>query len=212
MVLAVQVGVLADLLEADPEGAQWLRESLDATNELLQANDLPPHSEPETLARLDNRCSLDSYPYSFLHHLRRVYAHCTVDPSWVVTPLTKGEEASGDPIVEEQYRQMNSHLLCHSDAEGFYLPIDFSPILIDKTQRVPGGMVGSSLCLMEELTWVAPALGIRLDGQTLADSEAEAINASLEAQEGLFIERIVWLSLYEAARLSIEHGTAICFG
>jgi hypothetical protein len=51
-----------------------------------------------------------------------------------------------------------------------------------------------------------------LDGAELRDPQADEINRLLHAGTGLFIEKIVWLSLYEAARLSIEHRTAIFFG
>jgi hypothetical protein len=212
MGLSVQVGVLAYLIETDPDGVEWMRASLDATNELIQANGLPAHLEPETLPSLDNRCSLEGYPYSFLHYLRRTYARRVVDLSWIATPLAKDQEPTDDPVLRSQYTKLNSHLLCHSDAEGFYLPIDFQSVLIDESERVSGGMVGSSFRLMKELIFVAPAILIHLDGGKLSDSEAQAINAGLENQSGLFIERIVWLSLYEAARLSIKHRTAISFG
>jgi hypothetical protein len=72
-------------------------------------------------------------------------------------------------------------------------------------------MLGSSYRLRDELIYLAPALGIRLDGSQLADSDAEEINAEEDQEEGIWRERLVWLSLFEAARLSIEHATAICF-
>ena len=39
----------------------------------------------------------------------------------------------------------DSHLLCHSDCEGFYLPIDFADVIVDaKNQmRIAGGLLGS---------------------------------------------------------------------
>jgi hypothetical protein len=104
-----------------------------------------------------------------------------------------------------------NHLLCHSDCEGFYLPIEFEEVLIDDHGQIPGGMLGSSFMLQKELVAVAPALGIRLENENLDDAEAERINGGVEAEGPLWIEKAVWLSLYEAARLSIEHKTAICF-
>jgi hypothetical protein len=74
MGLSVQVGLLAELVENDPEGAEWLREGFIAANKILSDHRLPFHSEPESLPRLEDRCSLNGYPYSFLHHLRRAYA------------------------------------------------------------------------------------------------------------------------------------------
>jgi len=65
---------------------------------------------------------------------------------------------------------------------------------------------------MEELAFIAPRLGIDMSGQSLGDAEAERLNQQVAAEvEPFRIEKIVWLSLFEAARLSIEHRTAICF-
>ncbi len=56
-----------------------------------------------------------------------------------------------------------------------------------------------------------PSLGIALDGGTLSDEEADRINSVVRATGLFWIELGVWLSLFEAARLSIQHRTAICF-
>lgn len=106
---------------------------------------------------------------------------------------------------------LSSHLLCHSDCEGFYVPIDFSEPIFADEKDIPGGMLGSSHGLMRELIAVAPYLNISLSGDELMDSEAERINESVESEGPFWIEKAVWISLYEAARLSIEYRTAICF-
>jgi hypothetical protein len=212
MGLSVQVGVLADLLENDPEGAEWLREGLAAANKILSEHRLPLHSEPESLPGLKDRCSLNGYPYSFLHHLRRAYAHRKANPTWIAEPLPPGAKPTDDQILQAEYRRQTSHLLTHSDAEGFYLPVDFKDVLFDRGEGLPGEMIGSSFRLLQELVFVAPAIGIELHESELTDHQAEEINNLLEAQTGLFIEKIVWLSLFEAARLSNEHKTAIVFG
>jgi hypothetical protein len=211
MGLAIEVGGLAGLAELDSEGAEYLRASFERVNTLLAKNGLPAHVEPEKLPNLDNRCSLDSYPYSFLHYLRRAFAHRVQNPLWIAAPLPEGGDPGDDPVVEQITSRQTSHLLCHSDAEGFYLPIDFAPILFDDANQIPGGMVGSSYRLRDELVLVAPALGIQLAGNLLLNEEAEAINSDLDKGEGIWIERIVWLSLFEASWLSIEHNAAIEF-
>jgi hypothetical protein len=213
MGLAVETGMLADLIVNDPEGAEWTRESLAKINEVLTENNLPEHQEPEQLPRMQNRAGLLSYPYSFLHHLRRFYARATNDPDWTPSPMPDGEDPVEDPVLDEEMNKMFSHLLCHSDAEGFYLPIDFHDVILDDEEqdRVPGGLLGSSYRLMEELVRIAPKLGIALDGEQLSDAEADKINKESESEVGLWIEQTVWISLFEAARLSIEHKTAICF-
>lgn len=211
MGLAVEVGMLADLLENDPEGAESLRESLDLVNEVLAENKLPAHQEPVSLPDLDSRASILSYPYSFLHHLRRIAAHAAERPGWVANPFPDSADPAADPLVDKHSGKMESHLLCHSDCEGYYLPIQFKKVIFGDEDRVPGGMLGSSFLLQKELIAVAPALGIRLINGELSDQEAEKINQEVEAESPLWVEKAVWLSLFEAARLSIKYKTAICF-
>ena len=156
MGLAIEVGMLADLVDHDVEGAAWTRESFAKVNEVLQKNGLPVHNEPETLPVIRSRAELAGYPYSFLHYLRRFYACSRVDPDWAPTPVADNDDPSLDPAVEEEMFMMSSHLLCHSDSEGFYMPIDFDDIIFDDVESVPGGMLGSSYRLMEELVEIAP--------------------------------------------------------
>lgn len=212
MSLAVEVGQLAWLNREDPEGADSVREELARVNALLAANDVPEHAEPEELPPLDNRSVLTGFPYSLLHHLRRAYAHWRLDPDRPIRPCRPDEEASQDPAIEKVASLFDVHLINHSDSTDFYVPIPFTSVLIDDDDPDgTGGPVGSSYQFMEELVAVAPALGIRLEGGELADSEVERIAADVESESGLWIERSVWLTLFEAARLSIRHGTAIRF-
>lgn len=211
MGLAVTVGMLADLLEHDPEGAEWLQEALHSANCLLTAHGLPNHVEPSAPINDASRCSLNSYPYSFLHYLRRIYAHVVRDPKWQLEPIKDEEDPAEDPVVEEETMQMQSHLLCHSDAEGFYFPIDFEDVLFDEDGSLPGGMLGSTQQLMQELITLAPYLGIKLQNGELSDLEAARLNEEAESEGPLWIDKCVWLSLFEAARLSLKHKAAICF-
>ena len=212
MGLAVEVGVLADLIVNDEEGAGWLRESLENVNTLLKNNNLPPHTEPENLPPLHSRASILSYPYSFLHYLRRFAAHAARKPRWTPKPFPESDDPTDDPLLADEQTLLSSHLLCHSDCEGFYIPIDFGdPLFADDEDLVPGGMLGSSYGLMRELVTVAPFLGITLTSRELSEGEAARINTIVLADGPFWIELAVWFSLFEAARLSIEHRTAICF-
>ncbi|HEY5758634.1 MAG TPA: hypothetical protein VIU34_22565 [Steroidobacter sp.] len=38
-----------------------------------------------------------------------------------------------------------SHLLCHSDAEGFYVPIDFEDIIVDNEDESRGAKASALL-------------------------------------------------------------------
>ncbi|MBB3638373.1 hypothetical protein [Variovorax atrisoli] len=227
MGLAVCVGMLAELLEDDPESAEGFEEELAEVNRVLAAAGLPPHTESRGPLELDSRASIDGFPYSFIHYLRRAYAHRVLSPDWVATPLADDVDPTADPKIQALLDGCESHLLCHSDAEGFYVPVDFDEVLFDgdggdeeeaegdadieEPAGLPGGMLGSSQRLLEELVFVAPALGIRLDDGRLSDEEAERIDALIDEDDSLYREYVSWLLLYESARLSIEHRTAIVF-
>ncbi len=79
MGLGIVVGVLADLMSEDEEGAAWVREELEAINAVLDEQGLPQHSEPVSLPVLESRAACERYPYSFLHYLRRVYARLSIE-------------------------------------------------------------------------------------------------------------------------------------
>ena len=60
----------------------------------------------------------------------------------IATPVREGEDPSKDSLVEDA--RFDFHLLIHSDAEGFYVPVDFKEVLFDEEQQLAGGMLGSS--------------------------------------------------------------------
>jgi hypothetical protein len=219
MGLSISVGTL-DYFAEDLEDAEWFLEEIAQVNEVLAEQGFPQHKEPEKLPPMHDRSKLHGFSYSYLHHLRRIYARTIDNPNWIPTPTPKDERAADDDVVDEQMYMFDSHLLCHSDCAGFYLPIEFEEVIFDTGDgdRIPGGMLGSSYGLMKELIFIAPKLGIQLDNGHLSDAEAIRIGIAIqeeeedESQTGLWIEKIVWLSLFEAARLSIQYKTAICFG
>jgi hypothetical protein len=207
MGLSIVVGALGEL-EDDEEGADWLRGQLALVDEVLRAHGLPGHEEPE---RIDarSRAEVAGFPYSWLHTLRRAYAHAVSQPSKPLRPLPPGADGGDDPALRRLQSDRTVHLIFHSDAEGFYVPVDFAKVLVD--DGLPGMMLGSSSRLMVELVRMAPVLGIRLQGANLPDTEANAINEDAHDQPPFFRERTVWLNLFEAARLSLETGAAIVF-
>ena len=213
MGLAVCVGMLAELLEDDPEGAEAFEEDLAEANRVLAAAGLPQHAEPRGPLELDSRASIDGFPYSFIHYLRRAYAHRVTTPGWMATPLPEDTDPTEDETLEDVASTFESHLLCHSDAEGFYVPVDFEEVIFAEEDEadLPGGMLGSSYRLLEELVLVAPALGIALTDGELSDEEAARLGDGMGEDEGLYREIESWLLLYESARLSIAHKTAIVF-
>ena len=212
MGLAISVGALAELQQEDPQGAQQLIASFETANALLQKAGLPEHTEPAALPALRSRAVVGSFPYSFLHYLRRAYAHAALDGQWRASPVLESEPPGEDPVLDEAQDMFDSHLICNSDCEGFYFPLVFDEVIFgDDEHELAGGMLGSSYKLREELVTVAPALGIFLLGEELSDEEADRISGRIDAEDGLQRELMAWLAAYEACRLSIEHKTAIVF-
>ena len=210
MGLAIEVGVLADASE-DPEWAADLQEDFDRLSEVLVENGLSPHREPVDIGTAPPSEACFSFPYSFLHYLRRVYAHYRRDPSFRALPLPESEDAGDDPVLEAAYDDTSSHLICHSDCEGYYVPQPFNHVIVADDGRVTGAIVGSSQKLLAELIEVTPALGLASGAGAFDESEAKRTIAQASDDDGLFRELTVWLALYESARRSIESGAAIVF-
>jgi hypothetical protein len=204
MGLAIGVGVLGDFMVHDEEGAEWLRKRIRRMNEVLVENGLAEHNEPSEYLGFSRR-SVTSYPYSFLHYLRRAYA-CVVEGK----ELRVGEmtDADSDFVQDVAITGMDSHLLSHSDAEGFYVPQSFHYPICD--DRVPGSFLCSLPKLIEELERVAPTLGIHLENGRLLPAEEDEL-ARVEDADPIFREKIVWFSLYEAAHICMKHGTLLVF-
>jgi len=204
MGLAISVG--NPCVGYDEEGEEYFRREFASLSNAIAAKGVT-WSEPESLPPAGSmRPHVLSFPYSYLHYLRRAYA--LVFKGRPVTPVTSVEEmARDDHHVEGVASNLTSHLLCHDDNQGYYVPARFNdPVFI----RGDLGFVGSSHELLRELLVVAPAIGITLqpDG-TLDDATAEAL---LENDGDPYaIEQTAWLTLHEACRASIEHGNAIVF-
>ncbi len=213
MGLSVNVGVIADALRFDPEAADWYREDFETINRVLEEEGLPSHDEPKELPELVWRNDCSGFPYTFIHYLRRFYARAVEDFDWIPSPVAEGEDPTEDEVLNEESEKCESHLLCHSDCEGYYLPINFSDVIVSDKHEIPGGLLCSSFRLEEELIAIAPKLGIVLKDGVLSDSNANAINLECtEETTPFYIEKLVWITLFEAARLSIEHKSAIQFG
>lgn len=213
MGLAIGVGMLPRLLETNPDGAERLTRDMARINTFLANAGLPTHEEPESFEEeFSSRASLTSFPYSWLHYLRRFSAHVMRDPRWVPYPIEPGEDPADDPVLRQMYRALSSHLLCHSDSEGYYLPLDFQELLLDPThEKLPGGVVGSSYRLRDDLLLLTDPLEIPVVDGDLSDTAAQEIAAQRPTGAPFAVERLVWLALFEAARLSIKHKTAILF-
>lgn len=108
---------------------------------------------------------------------------------------------------------MDCHLICHSDSEGFYVPIDFPEPLYDEEEgRIPGGgILGSSQRALQETIQAAPLIGIPLEDGHLSDEAAKCIAEEADQSHPYWIERQVWLTMYESFRQSVEYKCAVIF-
>lgn len=212
MGLAIKIGKLADLCQNNPEGAKSVEQALEKVNNLLVQNGLAEHAEALSLPDRSNRAKIMEFPYAYLHYLRRLAGNLAADTHWQPIPCPDDEDPAEDPVAYAEGSKLESHLLCHSDCEGFYVPVDFPEPLFDENEEVAGGILGSSPGLMRELLVVAAPLGIAVVGNKLSDSEAERILSRIDAGDPFKKELIVWIALFEASRLSVDNLTAICFG
>jgi hypothetical protein len=214
MGLGITVGQLAWCIANDyHEEAELAREDIAEINRVLAAHGLPPHVEPETLPAFQDRSAVwAGFPYSWLHYLRRAVAFARQAPK-KFRPVAKGEDPAADPLVDRELSVlMDSHLICHSDGDGFYVPIDFPEPLYDARETGSIGALESSQQALKELLQVAPLLKIALKKGVLSDREAERIATEGEKDHPLWIERHAWLRLFERFRASVAHNAVVTFG
>jgi hypothetical protein len=161
-------------------------------------------------ARGRRPASCEQLSYSSLHYLRRAYA--LKAEGQPVTPVVDGDLKSADRYVDDAASMFDTHLLCHADDAGYYMPVPMAdPAFLPRESGIAGGaMVGSSQGLLSELQRIAPDIGVRLDADgSLSDAEAERLDTNRE--DPYELEQMVWLTLHEACRVSIASGHPIVF-
>ncbi len=237
MGLNVVVGALAAAKESeDEDGFNHLRMEFSKVNKLLRANGLPEHDEPEELGHA-SPYDADMGSYSALHCLRRVAAY-----KWIgkgLPPPCK-EDPDDDPVVQQYNSAVEDlekkmapkglfrrsapgkwegiqfeHLMCHSDAEGFYVPVDFEHLVLDTYKiGISGYTLGSSQRLMEECRVLAEIIGLPLDQDPDSDEvwrlvEAQGQGDAEWKRHGL--ESFTCLRLFHACKASVGMKAAIVF-
>ncbi|MGW4241410.1 hypothetical protein [Nocardia sp. NPDC004722] len=184
------------------------REELDRLTLLLRDEGIV-WQQPESCELLPGRATRTSMPYSALYCLHRVYARCKA--GLPVTPVSHTAEVDADhEVVSAERSMVESHLLVHSDVDGYYIPVDFDlPVIVGEDYE----RVCSSQGLLAELQYCAASIGIRLESDlSLSDTEAQRIDELIRADSGAFTyEWLAWLALHEACRQSIEGNQAIVF-
>jgi hypothetical protein len=140
------------------------------------------------------------FPYSYLSRLRRVFVLTAL--GMPVTPAPEHgsrQYVADESLVNDETSMLASHLLCHQDDGGYYVPADFDdPIFLPPGVAAElGAVVGSSHQLLAELQTVAHVLG--------ADA------AQAEGVPLFEAERYAWQQLCLAAQASISTGHALTF-
>lgn len=152
MGLGVTVGLLCDLARKDFDSAEVVREQFAVTAREMAAAGLDPHAEPEAC---EVWCA-DGYGYTGLHALREVAGLIWRGLPLPTDRILTGEstpnadalfKAAAAACAPERRQSLFSrllgakkeakpplppfaHLSLHSDAEGFYVPVDFAQPLI----------------------------------------------------------------------------------
>lgn len=229
MGLSLEVGILADLRENDEEGYQHFRDQFDALNTHLSGASLPLHDEPVDC----DVWSCEMFGYSGLHYLRRIAAH--LDSSGQL-PDPGSDNASEDLVLKQYFEHVIGrkpplaqrifakqprflrafdHLIVHSDAEGFYLPIEFSDVLYpDEKLEVAGGMIGSAVRLLDECKRIANVLEIPSDLDETSDALWEAADSQGEGErkwQRYGIESFSCVCLMRGCIKSIDTKAALVF-
>ncbi|MFJ8113381.1 hypothetical protein [Streptomyces sp. NPDC096132] len=212
MGLNMVVGVLSDA--EDDDYTEMLRADFVAIAELLERAGAQQWTEPDLVEAEDTE--FEMWGYSGLHAVRRLAVHLVANGR-LPEPLHEAQRATDDPLLSKVYKTLPGgppgpydHLIHHSDCEGYYVPVDFTHVLVDK--NAPGGYLGSSVRLLAETRRLAEALGLPEDLDPHSEEVFEATDAEEPAGQGWQrhgVESYVCLQLLRAAKLSIATGAAI---
>jgi hypothetical protein len=210
MSLFVSVVYPRDVLRWSPD-AKAYRQEFETINRLLVKERL----DPLDLNVVPNRSSTPrfsaSFPTSAFYELYQFYA-CIAAELGFTLPYTPEQEQTLASEVEDSATSLTNHLICHSDRDGYYLPRDFDELIFDSSKQVAGEFLGSSPRLLKQLVYLAPHLQIQLENAQLTDGEVERVKTLLRVPENVFATlQMVWLALFECARVSIETDAWVVF-
>lgn len=213
MGLGITVGMLCDQARNDPEGFEIHRGEFDQLTQALAAEGIE-WREPEVIHTEAGHDFSGGFPYSYLAHLRRVFTLAQLgEPVTAVSRVSDEQYAADQEKVADESTMFASHLLCHADYAGYYIPVGFEdPLFLPEETGVAGaGMVGSSQRLLAELVGFAASIGVRIGEDGVLNTVEEAVAAGFADAEAFDAERYAWTALYEACLASVESGHAIVF-
>jgi len=180
MGLGLEVGILADLKDADEEGYAAYVDAFEKLTIVLRSAGLEEHVEPDDM---DDIFFCDMLSTSGIHYLRRIAAHLALGRP---TPAPGNRETYRNAALNQEYydsfdagKDMKyQHLMVHSDAEGFYVPIDFKRVITTPSLRLSGGWVGSTQRVQAECAELAGQHSMPLD----MDYESRELSRAVDAQ------------------------------
>ncbi|MFJ7910755.1 hypothetical protein [Kitasatospora sp. NPDC096204] len=214
MGLSISVGLLYDQARNDAEGLDYHRSAFARLSRALMAEGISWH-EPEMTDPPRTPTFSAGFPYGYLTQLRRILVLTDFgEPVTSALEVSERQYERDCEKVRDEMTRFDSHLLCHSDSSGYYVPVDFDdPLFLPDEANVDGaGIVGSSQRLLAELAGMASSIGIELDGKGVP-FDAGAVGPAVDlATDGPFeTERFAWRQLHRACLASIEGGHAIVF-
>lgn len=217
MGLSLTVGLLASVRGHDEQSVAHYRKEFDTLNRYLLKRNLPVHFEPEHC----ETWGTDMGGYLALHYLRRLAAHWDHHGK---LPAPGDPDAAKDPLLQSYYRSWErrdldrnfDHLIIHSDAEGYYLPVRLPAVLVpSEAYPVAGGYVGSSPRLLEECITLAKALQLPLETSPNSEEAIEAVRNQGKGKrlwQRYGVECVTLLRLMHGAAHSVRTGAALVFG
>jgi hypothetical protein len=205
MGLGLEVGILAGLLEMDKEGYAHYKEQFQVVRQVLSNSAQANHVEPE---EVEGIFTCDMAGYSPLHCLRCVGAHLALGRSF---PPPGNLDAYKDPVLTEYHQRFRNgdklrfqHLILHSDAEGFYVPVDFELVIDAQSMHLAGGWLGSTQRLQAECQQI----------EALLNASYPPVRKSWWSREPAQYgpERFAIHQLLQACEASLRMKAAIVFG
>ncbi|MGF1427035.1 hypothetical protein [Kitasatospora sp. LaBMicrA B282] len=213
MGLSITVGLLDSQARHDADGLAYHRGAFARLSKALAVGGIDWH-EPEISDPPAVAAVAAGFPYSFLTHLRRVFV--LAGRGEPLTPAAETDDRQYErdcEKIQDEASVLASHLLCHADNSGYYVPVDFAaPLFLSPEAGVDGyGMVGSTQQLLAELARVAPSLGIDLAPDGTLSAATESALADFDPDTPFAMERFTWYQLHRACRASLDGGQAIVF-
>jgi hypothetical protein len=227
MSLSLCVGQLADCIAVkDRDCVRRMRRALEKINEVLKANELPEHHEPERVQGGKRwTCRIAGH---YLTPLRRLAAHVRQRlindegdedefDTWPEPWDRVWSVGYQDPILEEYYDdggELFDHLMYHSDYQGYYVPIDFDDPLYPRgeLEEELGGPIGSTRFLLSDCEEVARMIHLPTDLDADSKCFDDAVTSAEKLGQGWWnyaTESERCLKLIAACRKSLEWNSVI---